>query len=186
MKIGWMVALVTGFALAPAAQGSDVDQINVSYTDGEYRVTVDTLLNASPDVVFDILTDYDSWPHLSSLIVESQVEESTGPANHRVRTRSRGCVLAFCKTIDQVQHVSTSGGWHIEAEVLPYQGDLRSGWARTELIPEGGATRFRYEMSLVPDFWIPPIIGPAIIRHKLREEAIETARIVEALAHRTR
>lgn len=182
MKRLLVLTLMAGVLFAASTRSADVGQVTVDYEGGEYRVQVEALLNAPADVVFDILTDFDSWPHISGLIVEATVEDAAGPAHHRVRIRSRGCVFAFCKTIDQVQWVTTNGSWHIEAEVLPQYSDLRSGWARTELVPEGSVTRFHYEMTLVPDFWVPPLIGPAVLRHKLREEAIETARTVEMLA----
>lgn len=161
-------------------------QVTVSYIGGEYRVEVEAILEGEPDAVFDILTDVRSWPQLSDIIVDVEVQSVPEATRQRVRTVSRGCVLAFCKTVKQVQWFETGPDWTIQAEVIADESDLRSGWARTRLESVDGGTLFRYEMALVPDFWVPPLIGPAMIRYKLRREAEETARIVESRATQRR
>src|SRR5690606_11084830 len=103
---------------------------------------------------------------LSDIIIESHIEEILDPFRLRVSMESRGCVLAFCKTVRQVQWMETSADWTITATIMPEHSDLRSGWARTRLEAVGDSTRFRYEMAIVPDFWVPPFIGPAVIRYK--------------------
>lgn len=166
----------------PSLSAAEVERVDVAYEDGEYRVTVEAVLHARTDAVYAVLTDYPRWAEINDLIKESYLEEVTGPDLARVRTVSEGCVLFFCKSIEQTQWMRTAPDWRISAEVLPEISDLKSGWARTHLIAEGDATRFHYEMALVPDFWVPPIIGPMMIRAKLRKQAIETAVLVEARA----
>lgn len=177
-----LLTLLAVLAVSATASATDVSRVDVSYKDGEYRVQVEAYFDASRDVVFDILTDYISWPGLSDIIKTSTVEGVDEALRHRVRTVSRGCVLAFCKTVEQVQWMEIGLDGSITAVVVPEESDLRSGWAHTRLETVGGLTRFSYEMVLVPDFWVPPFIGPAVIRYKLRREAEDTARLVDLRA----
>lgn len=166
----------------PSLSAAEVQRVDVAYEDGEYHVTVEAILHARTDAVYAVLTDYPRWAEINDLIKESYLEEVAGPDLARVRTVSEGCVLFFCKSIEQTQWMRTGPDWRISAEVLPEISDLKSGWARTRLVADGDTTRFHYEMALVPDFWVPPVIGPMMIRAKLRKQAIETAVLVEARA----
>ncbi len=177
-----IAALSVALVCAAPAAGAEVERVEISYKDGEYRVQVEATLDANADAVYTVLTDYARWAELNDLIEESHIEEVGGPHLTRVRTVSEGCVLFFCKRIDQVQWMRTASDFRISAEVLPEVSDLKSGWARTRLTADGDRTRFIYEMALVPDFWVPPIIGPMVIRAKLREQAVQTAVAVEARA----
>ncbi|MCA1798261.1 MAG: hypothetical protein LC632_02075 [Xanthomonadaceae bacterium] len=171
-------------SVTPVAFGAEVQRVDITYERGEYHVQVDAVLSAHPAAVYAVLTDYALWPELSDLIKESEVIEVASASTKLVRMVSEGCVLWFCKRIEQVQWMHAEPQWRIGAEVLPERSDLRSGWARTRLVEHSGRTLFHYEMSLVPDFWVPPVIGPMMIRRKLRQQAIETAETVEAAAAR--
>jgi hypothetical protein len=168
--------------LSPTVLAAEVRRVEVTYHRGEYHVEIDAVLNAPAAAVYAVLTDYGRWAEINDLIKESVVEEDAGPTTKLVRTVSEGCVLRFCRRVEQVQWMRTAPQWRITAEVLPERSDLRSGWARTRLIEHSGQTFFHYEMALVPDFWVPPLIGPMIVRRKLRQQAIETAASVEAAA----
>lgn len=176
----WLV-LVAAVVASPV-DAAEVRRIEVATRDGEYFVEIDAVLDARPVDVYRVLTDYGRWAEIVDVIKESEVEETAGPAVARVRTVSEGCVLWFCKRVEQVQWMRTAPQWRISAEVLPERSDLQSGWARTRLVEHSGRTLFHYEMALVPDFWVPPVVGPFVIRRKLREQVVQTAEAVEAAA----
>lgn len=175
------VALLLAMVAAPIVAAEAVN-VDVTHEDGIYHVTIDAMLDAPPDAVFAVLTDYPRWAEVNDLIKESVVLEGDDPTRQLVRTVAEGCVLGFCKRFAQVQWMRTEDGWRIRADVVPHMSDLRSGWANTKLSESGGATLFQYEMVLEPDFWIPPIIGPMMVKRKLRKQAIETAEAVELAA----
>ncbi len=176
-----IVAVLFAMVAAPIAAAEAVN-VEVTHEDGVYRVTIDAMLDAPPDAVFSVLTDYPRWAEVNDLIKESVVLEGDNPSRQLVRTIAEGCVLGFCKRFAQVQWMRASDDWRIRANVVPHMSDLRSGWANTQLSEIDGATLFQYEMVLEPDFWIPPLIGPMMIKRKLRKQAIETAEAVELAA----
>ena len=47
---------------------------------------------------------------------------------------------------------------------------------------ENEGSRLIFFAALTPDFWVPPLIGPYIIKKKMREEAVETVLGLERLA----
>ena len=60
-----------------------------------------------------------------------------------------------------------------------WQSDLRHGYARVDMWQESEGTRILIRSEVEPDFWIPPLIGPWVIKKKLRSEALETVRNLE-------
>jgi hypothetical protein len=45
-----------------------------------------------------------------------------------------------------------------------------------------GLSRIVLDCEVVPSFWIPPVIGPWVIKRKMLEEGRETILRIEALA----
>lgn len=176
-----IVGVLLATAITPIV-AAEVVNVDVVHERGVYHVTIDALLDAPPDAVFAVLTDYPRWAEVNDLIKESVVLEGDDPSRQLVRTVAEGCVLGFCKRFAQVQWMHASDDWHIRAEVVPELSDLRAGWANTKLSESAGSTLFQYTMMLEPDFWIPPLIGPMMIKRKLRKQAIETAEAVELAA----
>ena len=70
----------------------------------------------------------------------------------------------------QVQDVKQHAGGMIEAVTVPALSDFRRGIYRWQLRGENAATRMRFTAVLEPDFWVPPLIGPWMIKRKLLEE----------------
>ncbi len=144
-----------------------------------YFVEVDALVEVPEQRVRELLTDYDNLGRVNAAIEESEILLTRGPGNYRVRTVTMACVFLFCKRIHQVQDVIESADGSITATVIPAQSDFRHGYARVNLWQEPGGTRVLIRSEVEPDFWIPPIIGPWLIKRKLRSEALETVANLE-------
>ena len=70
----------------------------------------------------------------------------------------------------------------ITAVVVPKLSDFQHGYARVNIWQEPTGTRVLIRSEVRPDFWIPPIIGPWLIKRKLRSEALETVQNLERVA----
>jgi hypothetical protein len=70
----------------------------------------------------------------------------------------------------------------IRVIVDPERSDLDFGWATWDIASEGEGALVRYEMEMKPRFWIPPVIGPLIIKAALRSRGLRAARRLEAVA----
>lgn len=177
-----VTVMIVALVWAPAG-AAEVERVEVDYSRGTYSVLITAVLSAPIERVYEVLTDYPHWPRINDLIKESVVEDDAGSGEPVVYTVMGGCVVFFCKHFENVQRMRTEAPGRIDADVIPERSELEFGWARTLLTRANDTeTRFHYEMELAPEFWIPPLIGPALVQHKLRKQAIETAEIVERIA----
>jgi hypothetical protein len=168
--------------LSLGATAGEIYTAAVSHRDGRYSVDVDVLVDVAEPRARALLTDYNRLHRLNSSIELSEVLLERGPGDYRVRTITEACVWFYCKTIHQVQDVMEAHDGSITAIVIPGQSDFRYGYARFNLWQEPAGTRILIRSEVEPDFWIPPLIGPWLIKRKLRSEALETVHNVERLA----
>jgi hypothetical protein len=180
-------ASVAGFGVwlglwAFAAAAGQVYTALVTHQSGSYFVEVDTLTNAPEPAVRRLLTDYDHLGRVNSAIESSEILLERKAGDYQVRTVTKACVWFYCRRIRQVQNVIESQDGSITAVVIPEQSDFKHGYARINLWQEPTGTRVLIRSEVQPDFWIPPIIGPWIIKRKLRSEALETVNNLERVA----
>lgn len=175
----WLLPTLLGSAVASAGQ---VERIDVSNQDGVYRVTLVAEISAPPRRFIELLTDYSRLNAINPSVRESRVLVSISPLQQRVQTRIELCVLWFCSEFHQVQDMQLQPPDRLAARVLPQYSDFRSGWAQWRFIGAEQGTRLYFESELEPDFYIPPLIGPAIVRHMMRREALATIAGLERLA----
>jgi len=91
-------------------------------------------------------------------------------------------VLFFCREVELVERVVVEPESRIEATIVPERSEMRRGWARWDIEPQGQGTLVRYVAEVEPEFWVPPLIGPLVIRAALKSRGIRAARRLEALA----
>jgi len=176
--------LVAALLLAlPALAGAAEFRTLEFFKDGDrYRVESDVYLEAPPDGVYRVLTDYEGFPRLSSIFEEGRVIEPLDDGRGLVFLHMKGCVLFFCRDVRLVERLDLTPETRIEMFVDPARSDLEYGWARWDIGPQGSGALVRYEMEMVPQFWIPPVIGPLIIKAVLRSRGQRAAQRLEAIA----
>ncbi|MFQ6022528.1 MAG: SRPBCC family protein [Acidiferrobacterales bacterium] len=180
----WLVILtITLFATTPAAAVT-IHKLEITRSQDSYLVTFDVLVAADPAKARELLSDYRQWPRLSKTLKESRLLKTFADERQRVRLRFRTCVLIFCKTIHQVKDVENRPNSDIVTVMVPEDSDFASGWERWQILAEGEKTRVRYHAEIVPGFGVPPLIGPWILKRKLRRTLIRTAKTLEILAIR--
>jgi hypothetical protein len=148
----------------------------------DYRVLADVFIEAPAEGVFEVLTDYEGFPRLSSVFREGRVVEPIEDGRGVVYLHMKGCVLFFCREVEIVEFLEIEPYRRILAIVDPERSDLHYGRASWTLAPEEGGTLVTYELDMRPQFWIPPVIGPLIIKAALRYRGLRAARRLEALA----
>ena len=161
------------------ARAGDILSSDVTLEAGQYAVTIDAAINAPLNVVYRSITDYNNLAAINPSIEESRVLLVMSPDRHRVRSVIKVCILVFCKRVVQVQDVTRVDGRTVDAVTLPGDSDFRYGVAHWQLTPEGEATRLHFTQEFIPDFWVPPVIGPWLIQRKLVQEVTETAMYIE-------
>jgi hypothetical protein len=178
-----MRGLLAALLLVPSLAGAGrILDSSVTLEDGVYAIAVEARIIASPDTVFGFLTDYERLPSINSSIRESSIIHTYGPAKHRVHTLIRACILFFCRSVRQVQDLEQQNKHLLVAHIIPELSDFRQGRAEWRLSDAAGATDMHFTARLEPAFWVPPVIGPWLFRHKIVSELLESAAHMETAA----
>jgi hypothetical protein len=167
--------------LPAAATAGEVLTSRVTHADGRYDLAITARIDAPSDAVLHAITDYSNLAAINPDIEVSELLGTTPAGASLVRTVIRVCILVFCKQVEQLQQVTYPDADTIEAVIVPEGSDFRSGVARWQLAsPTALTTELRFTETFEPDFWVPPVIGPWLIRRKLVREVAETIMYIEA------
>lgn len=179
---GWALLV---FSLATPASAMQVIAAAVSHSEDAYDVSFTVDIEAEPDKVWEIVTDFANLARLSPTIVESTL---LTPASHgraaRVQVVLRPCVWSiFCKTVRKVTDATLEGRSVVHVTVAE-MSDFHSARERMTVEPAArrGHSRVSYHARLAPKFFVPPLVGPYVIRKQILKDLALTATRVEALA----
>ena len=164
----WICLLIF---ICASANGVEVLNVQVNADGKRYHLLGESIIQATPEFIFDTLMDYDNFYHLAGGIAETRFIESENSGELLGYTRIDSCVLFFCKSVEKVETIHATAFSEISTEVIPERSDFvfnKSRWL-IEYSDEG--TRVTYEAELQPDFWMPPLITKWAIKYKLRKSA---------------
>jgi hypothetical protein len=171
-----------GLLAVPPSPAGDLTQATVEYADQRFTVHTELVVHAPAERVRAVLSQPENLPQMNPAIEDVVLLEQTAANQRRMRITSRVCVSLICLRYQWVQEARTLPSGDIVTHFDPDASDFREGWVRYRLLPAGGHTRLLMDAELVPDFWFPPLLGPALIKHALRTEALATAAGIERLA----
>ncbi|HWP94260.1 MAG TPA: SRPBCC family protein [Gammaproteobacteria bacterium] len=169
---------------ASAVRGAVFRELSVSHEQGVYHVYADVLIEAPLDEVRYVITDYAHFTWISPAVLESRVLERFPDGTLEIYTVTRACAAFFCRRLEQVQRVRRLSENEIVAETMPERSNAEYGLTRWLIEAESTGTRLRWETSIEPRFWVPPLIGPALMRRALFEQGKSGIRGIEILARR--
>jgi len=149
---------------------------DVSYDNGVYSSSLSANIHAQRNAVYQLLTAYDSLNTFSRLIYKSQLLSN---GNLLINIRHCFFIICFDKRLTLSLNVSASA---VIAHVVPEHSDFKSGLLKWQLSDSQAGTFIRFSGKLAPDFWVPPIIGPILIKNKLRSEATYSFKQLEHLS----
>lgn len=177
-------ALLALAALLPAMVfAGSLESLSVEREGKRYSVSMVATLETTPAEAWAVLADPDALPKLNDAIY--QIDYSDSPdelATHRAASVIRLCVLFFCKHLNQTQDLYHQPN-HLRAAVVPELSDFHYGYGDWKIADKDGLAQLTFTAALEPKFWIPPLIGPWVIRRKIAAEAHVTIETMERLAH---
>ena len=183
-----IVRLVLWLLAAGASLGAvaaELREVRVEERDGRYFMHSETWFDAPRAGVFDVLTDYDRFERISSIYTDAYFTDPATDGTVRVHTTVRGCVLFFCQTMSRTERLENEGLALIRATTEPETSDFEYSVATWRLSNEDGGTTVVYEVEMVPSFWVPPVIGPYVMKRKLRKGGAEAIVRIERLAQQS-
>ena len=172
------------FSIFQPAQADNTERhLQVTETEGVYRIHVSQVLDVDAHYVHDVLTDVMHVYRLNPSIIESEILGSHGDNGIRIRTKLLTCLPVFCREVERVDIISVLASGVILAELIPEQSDFLSGKAEWKVTPlEGHRTHLAYEAYIEPGFFIPPIIGVQVVKNNLNKEFGVTFDRIERIA----
>lgn len=168
--------------MAAAARPAELGDVSVEREENRYRLTSETRFDARVTDVYRVLTDYDLFTQISSVFVESRNLKPRENGKPRYFTRLEGCILWFCKSFVRVGELTLMPETEIIAMADPVESDFDFSRERWTLRPDGDGTVLVYEFELEPSFWVPPVIGPFIMKRVLKAGGSDAVDRIEALA----
>lgn len=165
---------------------AELIRADVKETNGEYRVDFEVLIQARLDEAITIIQDSENLHKLSPSVISSRVINDDGSQDY-VEVVLRPCVfIVFCKTVKKVTQVQTDMGQGIFVHtVVPALSDFHSAEETVRLsqaeMDNQAWVRFSYQAFLQPKFYVPPFIGPWIVRKQIIRELRTTTDHIESM-----
>jgi hypothetical protein len=164
------------------AAAGEVLTTEVTHADGRYTVRFDVRLAAPPERLKHRLTDYANYKTYFESFPESEILGLTPNGALRVHLKLHSCVLFFCRTVAITKEIIEHADGTIIAHIDPTASDFREATEQWRVLADDGHTRLQYRAELIPNFYVPPLIGPWILKYKIRETLEESSFKLEALA----
>ena len=168
-------------ALAAAAT---IDDLDVTKRKGRYELEAYARLDATPESIFAVLTDFDdnAYARISRAYKESRYLEPAPDGTPLVYTRMEGCMLWHCMTLERTERLETDEPRWIKSTALPDASNFKHATSEWMLEPDGDGTKMTYRIELEPDFFVPPVIGPWYLKRTLSQGGLRAVTRIERLA----
>jgi len=177
------ILFLAGTILAPVlSDAAEMRLVHVDYDDGYYTLESDVWFDVGRKAVFEVFLDWDIAGEFSSIVVEAK---NVGPDEHGgmgYYILNRGCILFFCKSARRNGSVTSQPYEIIRAVADPDNSDFELSDETWTFRDEDGGTSVRYRLKMKPGFWIPPLVGPYLMKRKLRNDGGEAIDRIEQLA----
>lgn len=174
-----MAASLVGATAATAT----LDSIDIGRDGTVYSLYAETFLEASPESISNVLLDYERFGRISSVYKEYGYLDPLPDGTPVVFTRMEGCLLKiFCKSMTRVEKLEVAEPDHIRTVTLPERSDFKRSISEWSLEAEADGTRLTYSLEMEPDFFVPPIVGPLMLKRTLKRGGGRAIERIERLA----
>lgn len=164
--------------------GAELLSIEVDHERGTYTLNSEVWFDATVDQVYEVFRHWDNSAEFSSAIVESRDVEPDEFGRAQFYVRNRVCVLFFCRSFERRGYIEFELNQWLLAFADPDTSDFYVSDERWEFIEKDGGTVVVYDLETKPKFWIPPGIGPYLIKRKLEHDGGGAINRIEAIAQK--
>ena len=128
-------------------------------------VDVTCRVGATPQEAWAVMTDYDHATEFISKL-EKSVILSRGDDVLVVSQKGRMGYGPFSVRIETVTEVRLTPYEKMQARLI--SGNMKKNESTTRLVADASGTRIVYHLESIPDAWVPPLIGRAIVEFETR------------------
>lgn len=174
--------ILAAMLMAGAANAAEMRSVNVDYSGGRYTMVSEVWIDAAVPQVYEVFSRWDLSTQFSSAIVESRDEAADELGRPQYYIRNRGCVLFFCRSFERRGYVESEPNEVLRAFANPDTSDFLLSNETWTFAEEGDGTVVSYHILMKPKFWVPPGIGPYMIKRKLKKNGGEAVDRIEVIA----
>lgn len=175
--------LAAACALGAAAGAAEVERADLHFANGAYRYLFSATLAAEEKAVRAVVADFDRLGRLNDDIITSRVIARYSDTQLKRQLLLKHCLLVFCFNLDFVELVEILPNGDIETRIVPEESSFHRGTSVWRIAAvDSTHTRVTLEADQAPRFFIPPIIGPLVIKGSFLREVNETLQKLEAAA----
>jgi Polyketide cyclase / dehydrase and lipid transport len=167
------------------AHAFTIEHAQALYVDEQYQFELVAMIAAPVERVEAVLRDYPHYSNLDARILDSKVLERPEQDVAILATTVRACMGPFCRNVKRVERVQEAP-LELTATTDASRSDVKSGETRTQLTAAANGTRVTYRTRIVPDYWIPAIVGRRLMLRTLEEATINMFTNVEKIASEQR
>lgn len=157
-----LLCLVAVDAHADQDKAIDVD---VRIQSGEVIVDVNFHVRVTPQETWAVMTDYDHATEFISKLEKSVILSRSG---EMIVVSQKGTMGwgPFSVPIETATEIRLTPYEKMHARMV--SGNMKKNESTTRLILDATGTRVVYHLESIPDVWLPPIIGRALVEFETR------------------
>ena len=165
----WLAAVLTIVAVAMPFAAAAASPLDVNVAMRGKTIVVDVRMGVHVDVAqaWAVLTDY---AHMARFVSDLEVSEVLAAKDNVLLVHQAGetrfGLLRFA--YDTVRKIALTPMVEIDSELV--RGDFKSYRFSTRLFPSVDGCIVVNHGEYVPDRWVPPVLGPALIEQATRKQ----------------
>jgi len=159
-------------AIAPALAGDGPpavpdDAVRVERAGPSFSVDLVMHAPVAPPLAWAVLTDFAHMADFVPNLTRSEILESR---DNLIKVGQKGTARYgfFSTDFESVRDIRLAPPNEIRAHGIG--ANIKRLESVMQLEAEPGGTRLHYHAEVVPGFWFPPMIGPALVRHETAEQ----------------
>jgi hypothetical protein len=182
--VGIVISVGSAAIVTAVAQSATLDTLEITRDDGRYELYADTFLEAPPADIYAVLLEYDddAYQRISSVYKESRYLDPAPDGTPIVYTLMEGCIMFYCLSMRRTEKLEKQAYKYIRTETIPEESDFKYSHSEWTFTPEGDGTRMNYTLVMEPDFWVPPIVGPFVLKRILKSGGARVISRIERMA----
>lgn len=150
----------------PTDPSADI-AVEVRHVGEEVFVRVDCPVRAPHAIVWEVLTDYNN---MAQFVTNLKVSELRSRDGDTLQVFQRGSaqrgLLSF--TFENLREIRLVPQQEIRSRLI--SGTLKSSEFTTRVVDDGSDVHIINSGRFVPEVWVPPLIGPAVIEAETRKQ----------------
>ena len=164
-----LIALMVGILMVVGAKAGPLPEqdldIRVRIDGGSVIVNVDFYVRATPEEAWAVMTDFDNASRFVAKLHESRILSRT-PEVLVVSQKGTMGFGPFSVPLESVSEIRLKPYATIQSRML--SGNMKKYDSDTTIRSETEGSRIVYRVESIPEVWIPPLIGPAMVEFETR------------------